>query len=325
MTSTRATRTSRTILLALVLMLPWIPAFAQTPAVSTPDAAEYEIGIDDVLQVSVWLRPELDRSVTVNARGNIVFPPVGEIRAVGLTPRQLSERVGERLTTYLRQTAAVTVTVVQAYSRSIWVTGAVARPGRFGFEAIPGLLEVIGQAGGAAPNADLARVTIIRRAGPNRGQFSVDLDAALRAGTEEALPPLQAGDVVVVPVAGLALGSISTDAAGVLGAVQRPGIYPVGVGADLWMVLALAGGPSATGNLSGIRVLTRQDDVAQAVRVDLSETLRLGNRSPYVVRPGDIVFVDTKGPSAWGLFTSLLAVTRDVASIVAVIEVLKNK
>ena len=60
------------------------------------------------------------------------------------------------------------------------------------------------------------------------------------------------------------------------------------------------------------------------MRVNLSETLQRGNKSPYRIKPGDIVFVDTRGLSAWTLFTGLLGVTRDVANLVAVIEVLKQ-
>lgn len=313
--------------LGALLVLAGAPSFAQAPTTPSPsaDATEYRIGADDVLHIVVWLHPELERTPTVNAQGDITFPPIGEMRAAGLTPRQLAERIGDRLTTFLRQTTSVDVTVTQPMSRSIWVTGAVAQPGRFGFEVIPGLLDVISRAGGAAPNADLSRILIVRRTGPNRGEFNADLDAALRSGDESALPPLQVGDVIVVPEQGMASGSVSTDAAGVIGQVNRPGIYPVGLGADLWMVLALAGGPTERGNLSTVRVLTREQQASQAVLVNLNETLRLGNRTPYVVKPGDIVFVDSKGTSAWGLFTGFLGVTRDVASIVAVIQVLKNE
>lgn len=301
------------VLLVLVgLALAPARAFAQD---------EYVIGPEDVLSISVWLHPELERTVTVNSEGKITLPPVGEVDAGGLTIKQLQSRLGDRLSTYLRQTTTVTVTVTQYMSNSVFVAGAVARPGRYGFEKIPGLIDVINQAGGGLPNADLGRIQIVRREGAGRKIINADLDKALMEGDLSGLPTLQAGDVITVPLSAAAVGKFSPDAVGVLGEVQHPGLYPVGEGQDLWMALALAGGPTGRSNLSSIRVLTRSQDRSTAVIVNLQETLQRGNRSPYMVKPGDIVFVAAKGANPWTVFTALLAVTRDV---VFLNEILKN-
>lgn len=307
---------------SLVLAVALQPGAAR--AQGTSPSSEYQIGVEDVLQISVWMHPELERTVPVNAQGNVVMPPVGEIKAAGLTTQQLAERITDRLSTYLHQTATVTVTVREFLSHSVYVSGAVVQPGRYGFETIPGLMDVINRAGGPQANADLNRILIVRREGPGRGQTTADLGTALRNGTEQTLPPLAPGDVIVVPATGMAT-SPTMDAAGVIGEVNRPGLYPVGIGGeDLWMMLALAGGPTARGNLSNIRVLTRDQDAQTAVLVNLFETLQRGNKSPYRIKPGDIVFVDAKGPSAWGLFTGFLGVTRDVASLIAVVDILRR-
>jgi polysaccharide export outer membrane protein len=285
-------------------------------------AADYVIGSDDVLQISVWMHPELERTVTVDADGNVIFPPLGEIKAMGQTPKQLSEKLGDRLSTYLRQTANVTVTVTQFLSRSVLVSGAVGRPGRYGFERMPGLLDVIQQAGGALSSADLSRVQVLRRDKGVLRTLSADVSKAMQEGSETNLPTLQVGDVVVVPAAGPS-GGVSADASAVLGEVQRPGLYPVGTGQDLWMLLAQAGGPTGRGNLSKIRVVTRDGAASAALTVDLQETLLKGNRAPYIVKPGDIVFLYSKG-SAWSAFLQFLGVTRDVVGLVAITQALNN-
>jgi polysaccharide export outer membrane protein len=74
-------------------------------------AEDHVLGADDVIAVSVWLHPELERTVTINGSGMITYPPLGEIRAAGLTPRQLGDPLAERLGGFLRQTPAVRVTV----------------------------------------------------------------------------------------------------------------------------------------------------------------------------------------------------------------------
>lgn len=293
-------------------------------AVASPAAAQqdYLIGNDDVLAISVWLHPELERSVTVNKDGNIVFPPVGEVKAAGLTAKQLGESIADRLSAYLRQTATVTVTVTQHMSRSVLVSGAVSQPGRYGFATLPSLLEVLNQAGGPLPTADLSRVQVVRREGGQLRTLVADLAHAMATGSETGLPSLVVGDVIVVPAA-VAGAATTADGVGVLGEVTNPGLYPVGNGLDLWMVLAQAGGPTPRGNLARIKVLTRNQDVAEAVSVNLLETLRRGNKNPYIVRTGDIVFLDSK-TSIWEGFISLLAVTTDIVSLIVLSDALNN-
>jgi hypothetical protein len=137
---------------------------------------------------------------------------------------------------------------------------------------------------------------------------------------------LKPGDVVIVPGRGAGSGSGTgmVDAAGILGEVSRPGLYSVGVGQDLWVALAQAGGPTTRSNLSEVHVLSKDQEVRNAVTVDLKETLSRGYKTPFIVRPGDIVFVDARGGGVWGAFVTFLGVTRDVANLVALVEVLQR-
>jgi polysaccharide export outer membrane protein len=309
---------------ALMLVLVGLPSVAAGQA-ATPAPDNYVIGIGDVLQVSVWGHTELDRTVTVNVQGDITLTPVGEIKAAGSTTKQLADRIVDRLTTYLRTgTPTVTVTVTDFVSQSVFVSGAVARPGRYGAPAPPPIFDVLNMAGGALNSADLSRVVIFRRGGTGPHQQLVDVDSALRQGTEAMLPALQPGDIIVVPtLVGLA-GAGTGQGVGLLGEVGAPGLYPVAPDEDLWSALAQAGGPRATSNLAAIRVLTKEESVPTVVTVNLLETLQRGNKQPYMLKPGDIVYVEAKGSSLWGKFLTLLSTTRDIASIVAVIRVLEN-
>jgi polysaccharide export outer membrane protein len=293
--------------------------------------AEYAIGPEDVLQVSVWMHPELERSVTVDAGGNITFPPIGELRAAGQTPGQLGTRLADRLSSYLRQTATVTVTVAQYLSQSVFVSGAVATPGRYGFEVVPGLLDVINRAGGATAGADLSSVQVIRREGDVRPE-TVDLARALREGTNAGLPPLRAGDTIVVPGGPTAAGEsgagamVTGDAVGVLGEVNRPGLYPVGSGRDLWMALAVAGGLTPRGRLTDVRVIRPKGAGSLVFRVDLKDQLVRGARKPFAVQPGDVVVV--MGGSGWGaawtVLSQALTLSRDVVNIVLISDYMRN-
>jgi protein involved in polysaccharide export with SLBB domain len=225
----------------------------------------------------------------------------------------------------------VTVTVSQYLSQSVFVSGGVARPGRYGFERMPALIDVINEAGGAVAGADLSRVQILRREGELRKPLTVDVAAAMRAGSDAALPALKPGDTIVVPVSaagGTGPVAAGADVAGVLGEVQHPGLYPMGAGLDLWMVLAQAGGPTTRGNLGDVRVVRPRDGGGASVfSVNLKDQLEHGSRETFVVRAGDVVVV--RGPGGWSAtwsgLTQLLATSRDVLNIIVIEDYLKNR
>lgn len=275
--------------------VPVVPVFAQNGG-STGD---YVLGPEDVIDVSVWLHPELERQLEIKVDGSITFPPIGKIEAAGLTPDELGDRIADRLSSYLRQTATVTVTVSQYLYRSVYVIGAVARAGRYGFERIPGILDVLNRAGGALPGANLSNVQIQRPEGTSRRVINVDVAAALQIGGAAPLPDLLPGDTIVIP--GAVTGQLPAGSgAGVLGAVGRPGVYNVGEGQELWAVLSAAGGVTGTGNLAKVRIIRTANETQSILTLNLRETLTAGSASPYIVENGDVVFVEPSTRGFWG-------------------------
>jgi polysaccharide export outer membrane protein len=295
-------------------------------------AEDYVLGPEDVLQVSVWMHPELEKTVTVSSEGTITYPPIGDLKVGGLTPSQLATRLGDKLSTYLRQTTTVTVTVTQYLSHSVYVQGAVAKPGRYGFEKIPGLIDVLSQAGGANPGADLSSVQIVRRDGAMRRTQNADVMAVLRDGDTSKLPVLQPGDLIIVAAgAGAGMASATSgQAAAVLGEVNRPGLYPISEFQDLWVVLALAGGLTGKANYGDVRVIsTAGPGPVTVVKLNLSAVMAHGAPSAYRVKPGDVVVATPTGSGAgaklWRGITEILAVSRDVVNIVVLSDVIRNR
>jgi protein involved in polysaccharide export with SLBB domain len=235
-------------------------------------------------------------------------------------------RLADRLSSYLRQTATVTVTVTQYLSQSVFVSGGVATPGRYGFERLPGVIDVISRAGGAIAGADLSQVQLIRREGDLRRPQTLDVARALREGTDAGLPVLRPGDAVVVPVEPARGAAAGSDAVSVLGEVTRPGLYPVGAGQSLWVVLAAAGGVTPLGNLGDVRVVRPKDSGTSVFGVNLKDQLAHGAREPFVVRSGDVVFVTGRGAwsSTWAGLTQFLSISRDLANIVLIRDYIRR-
>ncbi|MBI1926491.1 polysaccharide export protein [Candidatus Poribacteria bacterium] len=124
-------------------------------------ADEYTLGIEDVMSVSLWEQPDLNSTVTVGPDGTIVLPqPIGIIRAEGDTTAQISDAIRERLSPYILGELHITVQVTQYKSRKIVILGAVGSPGVYAYAKIPPLPEILVQAGGLRPDADLTQVKL---------------------------------------------------------------------------------------------------------------------------------------------------------------------
>jgi protein involved in polysaccharide export with SLBB domain len=124
-------------------------------------ADEYTLGIEDVISVSLWEQPDLDSTVTVGPDGTIILPqPIGIIRAEGDTTAQISDAIRERLAPYILGELHITVQVTQYKSRKIVILGAVGSPGVYAYAKIPPMPEILVQAGGLGPEADLTQVKL---------------------------------------------------------------------------------------------------------------------------------------------------------------------
>ena len=74
--------------------------------------AGYTVKPGDMLEISVWKEPDLQRQVLVRPDGAFSFPLVGEVDARGKTVAELNKLVSERLTKYISD-AVVTISVTE--------------------------------------------------------------------------------------------------------------------------------------------------------------------------------------------------------------------
>jgi polysaccharide export outer membrane protein len=68
----------------------------------------------------VWKNPDLSRTVTVRPDGKISLPLIGDVQAAGQSAAQLTEAVTEKLKTYYKEPAQVTIIVHEVNSYAIY-------------------------------------------------------------------------------------------------------------------------------------------------------------------------------------------------------------
>jgi len=231
------------------------------------DDLSYRVGPGDELDIRVFGRSELSRTVRVDNYGKIRLPFLEEMQAACYTEAQLAGQVAEKYKKFLRD-PQVDVLVKDYRSQPVAVIGAVNQPGRFQLQRRARALELITFAGGPRSTAVGGVVHIIHngeldhcaqtaaRNQPENGEkgsqpsasyaiTSIKLSEML-SGTADSNPFVQPGDVISVPEA---------DQIFVTGFVTRPGPFPMTPGLTLTQAVALAGGANAEGSIGRVRLI----------------------------------------------------------------------
>ena len=184
------------------------PSSSPPPAVTSAATDSYSIGVDDIVQVSVWRNPELGITVPVRPDGMISVPLVGDVRAGGRAPAEVAKDIQDKLAAYVRDPqVAVILTELRSheYLSRVRVTGAVRQPVSIPFRQGMTILDAVLAAGGLTPFAAPDRASLYRRnsgAASDAGgtsDYQVRLDRILNRGDLTTNYKVAPGDVITVP------------------------------------------------------------------------------------------------------------------------------
>jgi polysaccharide export outer membrane protein len=175
------------------------PATAALPL--DPRAADmssaFQIGPEDLLDISVWKNVELSRTVPVRPDGMVSLPLVNDIRAAGLTPSELRDQITSKLSEYI-PAPEVSVMVREVHSRKVAVVGAVKTPGRYELRSPMTVLEVLALGGGLSDFASRDKIVIIRYVNGQTQRIPFNYrKIADGAGQDNFF--VRPGDIIVVP------------------------------------------------------------------------------------------------------------------------------
>ncbi len=163
---------------------------------------EYQIGVGDSLQVSVWRNPELSAQVVVLPDGAISVPLAGDVRAAGETTTSLAAQISSALDAFIRQ-PEVTISVVNAvsaeYLQRIRITGAVLSPVSMNYRRGLTVLDVVLLAGGITQFANANKALLYRKEGEELKIYPVRLEDILSGGKLETNYSLLPSDIITVP------------------------------------------------------------------------------------------------------------------------------
>ena len=232
------------------------------------------LGVGDMVRITVFRNPDLNTEARISERGTIVFPMIGEVRATGLTPSQLSSQIADKLRRggYVVN-PEVTASVAQINSRQVSVLGNVTRPGRYPLDSTTArVTDLIAAAGGIAPTgSDQITLVTVRNGQPSKQE--IDLGGMIRTGDLSKNVELQPGDTIYVGRAPQVY---------VYGEVQRGGAFRVERDMTVMQAIALGGGITPRGTTRGLEIHRKNGD---------GQVHRMNARLTDTVQVDDVIYV----------------------------------
>lgn len=166
------------------------------PPATKPDVLVLHEG--DVVRVTFPGATALNgQSQTIRRDGIISVPSLGEIKAAGLTTKELEKAILDTYGSQI-QTKEVNVTL-ESSAFSVYVTGSVLRPGKITADRPLTALEAVMEAGGPDyTKANLKKVTVIRVENGRTERHVLNLKLVLDGQSTEQFK-LKPADIVYVP------------------------------------------------------------------------------------------------------------------------------
>ncbi|MBX3159594.1 MAG: polysaccharide export protein [Deltaproteobacteria bacterium] len=174
------------------------------PKEPDPTRAEIELGVGDVVGITVWDNRDFNTDATVRADGTITIPLIGDLKAAGSTPSMLRKAIKDRVEQFIKFPEGQNfVTVMLKTWRSYrWtIQGEVTRQGVFTSDHYVRVSEAIAQAGGPSRFARRERLVLFRYDAATRQTKRIPLHYDLIVSGER--PDMDifvlANDVIYIP------------------------------------------------------------------------------------------------------------------------------
>jgi len=246
-----------------------------------------EIGVNDLLSISVYRAPELTRAVRVEASGAITLPLLKTpIQASGLLPAKVETLIAEALQKEgILVNPIVKVAVAEYASRPVSIVGAVKKPLTFQVSGRVTLLDAIARAEGLTPQAGSEIVLTLPLAGE---PLRIDVNALIRLADPALNHVLKGGEEIRVPEAPRIF---------VLGNVRKPGSFPIRDPNDATVLRMIAVAEGLSPYSGKIAYIYRRSS-QQEIPVELAKIM--DRKLPdQPLQPEDVLYItDNKGRRA---------------------------
>ncbi len=245
------------------------------PDTALPAPADYILGPGDEVRVQVWGSLGYNDSHTIDRNGQITLPKVGVFTLAGVPMRDLESvlrnQIGKVFTNF-----KVNANLGQLRSIQVYVVGQARQPGTYKLSSMSTLVNALFVSGGPTANGSMRNIQL-KRAGQT--VTTIDLYDFIAKGDKGRDLPLQAGDVIVIPLVGPRVA--------VTGALDQAAIYELKGGTTVGDILSLSGGVPVLASL--LRALIERIDPTQSSPRTVQEIALNAQGLALPMRDGDVL------------------------------------
>jgi polysaccharide export outer membrane protein len=253
----------------------------QAPLQSPDLISTYQLGPEDVINVTVLRHAEFSSDFIVPPNGTLDMPFGGTVKVTGLTVSELAAQLTNMLKSRLLK-PEVSVSVKSMRIKRFYVVGDVKLSGIYDLKPGWGISESLSAAGGLNTDVQQRDVQVTLRHVATGKEIVMPLDQALIHPENPDLK-IDSGDV-------LRMDAVQTFPIYIAGKVKAPGMYRMRVDSTgLLAAITQAGGPTDDGTMKKVRII--HTDGTEEV-ADLSPIFVKGNSAKLpTVRSGDMIII----------------------------------
>ena len=250
------------------------------PNLRIPAPANYILGPDDEIFISVYGYSEKRYNVQVNEQGEIYIPSVGPILVSGLTLEQTTAKITSKLASTIYHAinsgkTKVQVSLGKIRSIRISVIGQAKKPGSFTVSSLTTLFNALYLCGGPTSMGSYREIEVIRG---NNIKRTADLYGFLVNGDQKDNIILQEGDVIRIPY--------YRSRVSISGNVKREGKFEMLDTESLDDLLRYCGGFTDDAYRGAVTVIRITDTAKQLIDIKAAQynTFKPKGSDEYIVR-----------------------------------------
>lgn len=291
---------------SIILLISAIEGFSQgdlnakpaETAVAGSEAVErYRIGYQDVLNVQIYQRQDLNQTVAVGPNGTInLFRIDRPILAACKTETELADEIKKAYMEKIFRNPLVKVSVAEQRSQSVSIFGAVEKPQTLFIGRRIHLLELLAIAGGpkkeAGTRISVARAPSLSTCSGTTAQAATDEEPKELPLMHFKVRDVREGKVMFWMKPGDVVAISEADQVYVYGNVNRQGAFKYGEPITLTQAIVLAEGLKGAAKKDKIRVIRLKDGTGEPEEFvyNLNDIDKRKVRDPYL-EPNDIVAI----------------------------------
>ncbi|MHA1539974.1 MAG: polysaccharide biosynthesis/export family protein [Alphaproteobacteria bacterium] len=158
----------------------------------------YQISIGDKIVLKLWGAYKVDKTLTVDPKGNIFIPNVGPVRVLGITNQKLNKIIEQKVKGVYRQNVGVYAMLEAMQPVKVFVTGYAKNPGLYDGLSSDSILFFLDRAGGINPQSgSFTDIRVIRN---GRDLKTLNLYDFLIKGTLPLMQFVDGDTIVISPI-----------------------------------------------------------------------------------------------------------------------------